>query len=159
MTFGLEGGDIQGQLLDSDTLLVEDLRLPLPLPGRHNALNFLAALAVAKAVGNDLSRFTDGLRVDLPGGRARRLVLPEDIVILDETYNAGLESMIASLHLLSETPGKRRIAVLGTMKELGERAPEFHHKVGSVVQQLNLDGLLILADEAEATAMAEGAVP
>jgi UDP-N-acetylmuramoyl-tripeptide--D-alanyl-D-alanine ligase len=159
ITFGLEGGDIQGQLLDSDTLLVGDLRLPLPLPGRHNALNFLAALAVAKAVGIDLSRFTDGLTVDLPGGRARRLVLPEDIVILDETYNAGLESMIASLHLLSETPGNRRIAVLGTMKELGERSPEFHRKVGSVVQQLNLDGLLILADEAEATAMAEGAVP
>jgi len=159
ITFGLEGGDIQGQLLNSDTLLVGNLRLPLPLPGRHNALNFLAALAVAKAVGIDLSRFTDGLTVDLPGGRARRLVLPEDIVILDETYNAGLESMIASLHLLSETPGNRRIAVLGTMKELGERSPEFHRKVGSVVQQLNLDGLLILADEAEATAMAEGAVP
>jgi UDP-N-acetylmuramoyl-tripeptide--D-alanyl-D-alanine ligase len=79
--------------------------------------------------------------------------------LLDETYNAGLESMLASLHLLSQTTGSRRIAVLGTMKELGERSPEFHHQVGVAVRDLNLDHLLILADEAESKAMATGASP
>lgn len=159
LTYGLEGGDLRGEILDETTLLVEGTKLPLPLPGRHNALNYLAALTVAKILGIDWTPLTLGLTVELPQGRAKRFECANDIVILDETYNAGLESMIAALHLLAHTPGKRRIAVLGTMKELGDRSPEFHHQVGKVVQQLQLDHLLILADEAESQAMAEGALP
>jgi UDP-N-acetylmuramoyl-tripeptide--D-alanyl-D-alanine ligase len=97
--------------------------------------------------------------VALPSGRSQRYDLPNDIVILDETYNAGLESMIAALQLLAGTPGKRHIAVLGTMKELGERSPEFHRQVGTTAQQLNLDALLVLIDDPEAEAIARGATP
>ncbi len=161
ITYGLEGGDLHGQILADDRLQLQDWVFPLPLPGRHNALNYLAALAVAQVLRLDLASLTQGLSVNLPGGRARRYSLPQqpEILILDETYNAGLESMLAALHLLAETPGQRHIAVLGTMKELGERSPEFHHRVGVLAQQLGLDGLLILADEAEAEAMAQGAAP
>jgi UDP-N-acetylmuramoyl-tripeptide--D-alanyl-D-alanine ligase len=157
ITYGLEGGDLRGELIDPITIAVEGKSLPLPLSGRHNALNYLAALAVAKALSIDASTSTERLAIDLPKGRSRRLELPNDIVILDETYNAGLESMTAALHLLAETPGQRRIAVLGTMKELGDRSSEFHHQVGQLAAELNLDGLLILADAAESQAMATGA--
>jgi UDP-N-acetylmuramoyl-tripeptide--D-alanyl-D-alanine ligase len=122
-------------------------------------LNYLAALAVAKVLGIDWSILQAGLPVELPGGRAKRYELPHDIVLLDETYNAGLESMLAALKLLAQTPGNRRIAVLGTMKELGDRSPEFHTRVGMMVRELNLDGLLILADPAEAVALKQGAAP
>ncbi len=157
LTYGLEGGDLQGQLIDSETLLVEGIQLPLPLAGRHNALNYLAALSVAKLLEIDWAPLTKGLSVELPSGRSRRYELANDIVILDETYNAGLESMIAALQLLAATPGKRRIAVLGAMKELGDRSPEFHQQVGNTAQQLNLDALLILVDDPEAEAIAQGA--
>ena len=157
VTYGLEGGDLQGHLIDPETLLVEGLQFPLPLPGRHNALNYLAALAVAKLLQLDWMPLTKGLSVELPSGRSRRYELPNDIVILDETYNAGLESMLAALQLLAQTPGKRHIAVLGTMKELGERSPEFHQQVGKMAQQLSLDALLILVDDPEAKAIATGA--
>jgi UDP-N-acetylmuramoyl-tripeptide--D-alanyl-D-alanine ligase len=157
LTYGLEGGDLQGHLIDPETLLVEGMQFPLPLPGRHNALNYLAALAVAKLLQVDWIPLTKGLSVELPSGRARRYELPNDIVILDETYNAGLESMLAALQLLAQTPGKRHIAVLGTMKELGERSPEFHQQVGKMAQQLSLDALLILVDDPEAKAIATGA--
>lgn len=157
ITYGLEGGDVQGRLVDTETLEVEGVRLPLPLPGRHNALNYLAAIAVMQAFELDWTQLAQGLTVELPSGRAKRSVLPQDVVILDETYNAGLESMIAALHLLAATPGKRHIAVLGTMKELGDRSVEFHHQVGQVVSQLGLDHLLILAEPAEAEALASGA--
>ncbi|EAW38588.1 UDP-N-acetylmuramoyl-tripeptide--D-alanyl-D-alanine ligase [Lyngbya sp. PCC 8106] len=164
LTYGLEGGDLQGELIDAHTLRVEGLDLPLPLPGYHNASNFLAALAVFKIIqGQGLSPtelytpLQTGLSVQLPEGRAKRYELSNDIVILDETYNAGLESMIAALKLLMETPGQRFIAVLGTMKELGERSLEFHQKVGKMAQELNLDALFILADAEEAIAMATGA--
>ncbi|MBE9182210.1 UDP-N-acetylmuramoyl-tripeptide--D-alanyl-D-alanine ligase [Oculatella sp. LEGE 06141] len=159
ITFGLTGGDVKGDLVDSTTLEVNGMTLPLPLPGQHNALNYLAALAVVQALQLPWWPLAQGLCVELPQGRARRYELPHDIIVLDETYNAGLESMLAALHLLAQTPGNRRIAVLGTMKELGERSPEFHHQVGTVVRDLNLDTLLILADEAESVAMAAGAQP
>jgi UDP-N-acetylmuramoyl-tripeptide--D-alanyl-D-alanine ligase len=157
VTYGLEGGNLRGQLTDSDTLEVEGVRLPLPLAGRHNASNYLAALAVAKVLGVSWEPLTAGLPVILPEGRARRYELPDDIVILDESYNAGLESVRAALHLLAQTSGKRRIAVLGTMRELGDRSVEFHRLVGATARQLNLDALFIFADQAEAQAMATGA--
>jgi UDP-N-acetylmuramoyl-tripeptide--D-alanyl-D-alanine ligase len=90
------------------------MSLPLPLPGRHNALNYLAAIAVMKALALDPRSLAAGITVEMPQGRGRRLQLPGDIVLLDETYNAGVESMQAALQLLAQTPGQRRIAVLGT---------------------------------------------
>ncbi|MGJ3250927.1 MAG: UDP-N-acetylmuramoyl-tripeptide--D-alanyl-D-alanine ligase [Elainellaceae cyanobacterium] len=157
VTYGLSGGDIRGHFKEANRLLVETMEFSMPLSGRHHALNFLAALAVARELGIDWSLLSKGLSVDLPPGRARRYDLPNDVVILDETYNAGLESMMAALHLLAELPGQRHIAVLGTMKELGERSPEFHQRVGREVFRLNVDRLLILADPDESDALAIGA--
>jgi UDP-N-acetylmuramoyl-tripeptide--D-alanyl-D-alanine ligase len=157
LTYGLEGGDLQGHLIDSETLEVEGMQFPLPLAGRHNALNYLAALAVAKVLQVDWTPLTKNLSVEMPSGRSQRYDLPNDIVLLDETYNAGLESMLAALQLLAGTPGKRHIGVLGAMKELGERSPEFHQQVGHTAQQLNLDALLILVSDPEAEAIAQGA--
>jgi UDP-N-acetylmuramoyl-tripeptide--D-alanyl-D-alanine ligase len=157
VTYGLEGGDIHGELLDQNTLKVDDFVFPLPFPGQHNALNYLAAIACAKVLGISWEPLTQGLNIELPDGRAKRFTVGNDILVLNETYNAGLESMLASLKLLAETPGKRHIAVLGTMKELGEKSVEFHHQVGQFARQLNLDGLFILADFEEAQGMATGA--
>ena len=157
LTYGLGGGDLSGELVDSQTLRVEGMELPLPLPGRHNALNYLAALAVAKVLAIDFTPLVKGFSLNLPRGRSRRYQLPNNVVILDETYNAGLESMVAALQLLKETPGKRHIAVLGTMKELGERSPQFHRQVGETLKQLEIDQLLVLANDPEAEAIAIGA--
>lgn len=157
ITYGLEGGDICGQLIEGDRLQVDGVTLPLPLPGRHNALNYLAVLAVAKVLGIDWQNLTTGLKVDLPGGRSRRYDLPGNIVVLDETYNAGLESTIASLHLLKETPAQRHLAVLGTMKELGEMSAALHRQVGETANRLQLDGLFVLVDEPETEEIASGA--
>ncbi|WP_199315503.1 UDP-N-acetylmuramoyl-tripeptide--D-alanyl-D-alanine ligase [Aerosakkonema funiforme] len=159
ITYGLEGGDLRGELINLETLRVEGLEFPLPLPGRHNAQNYLAALAVAKVLQIDRTPLTAGLSVTLPEGRAKRYELPNDIVILDETYNAGLESMLAALNLLAQTPGQRHIAVLGTMKELGEKSSQLHRQVGAKARELNLDALLILADDPQAEAIAQGAEP
>lgn len=156
LTFGLEGGDVRGTLHNGQILEVEGVALPLPLPGRHNALNLLAAVAVMQALDLDWRGLQQGLTVDLPQGRARKIDLGNDILLLDETYNAGFESMTAALHLLAETPGQRHIAVLGTMKELGDQSVALHRRVGETVQQLQLDYLLTLADPDEAHALAAG---
>ncbi|MEI6441972.1 MAG: UDP-N-acetylmuramoyl-tripeptide--D-alanyl-D-alanine ligase [Nostocales cyanobacterium ELA583] len=157
ISYGFDGGDIQGKLTDHDSVEVEGMRLPLPLPGRHNATNFLAALAVAKVLEIDWQLLQSGIIVNMPTGRSQRFTLANDVVILDETYNAAPEAMLAALQLLADTPGKRKIAVLGAMKELGERSPELHQKVGEMVKYLHLDGLLVLVDGKDAEIIANSA--
>ncbi|MBT9310903.1 UDP-N-acetylmuramoyl-tripeptide--D-alanyl-D-alanine ligase [Leptothoe kymatousa] len=156
ITYGLTGGDIHGQYKEQ-TVVVDGLALPLPLEGQHNALNYLSAIATLQALNLDWHALKHGLTVELPSGRAKRYELANDIVILDETYNAGAESMAAALKLLKAQAGQRHIAVLGTMKELGHKSVELHHTIGNLVKKLGIDQLLILADPAEAKAMAKGA--
>jgi UDP-N-acetylmuramoyl-tripeptide--D-alanyl-D-alanine ligase len=157
ISYGFSGGDIQGKLIDNETIEVGGMSLPLPLPGRHNATNFLAALAVAKVLKIDWQTLQNGVKVNMPGGRSQRFNLPNDIVILDETYNAAPEAMLAALQLLADTPGKRKIAVLGAMKELGSRSAQLHQQVGEMVQKLNLDGLLVLVNSNDAEIIANNA--
>ncbi len=157
VTYGLSGGDVTGKLIDEQTLRVAGIDLPLPLAGIHNASNYLGAIAVAQVLGIEINSLTTGLNVSLPKGRSRRYDLPDDIVLLDETYNAGLESMLAAVQMLKQTPGKRHIAVLGTMKELGDYAQELHYQVGEKIKELELDLLLVLADEAATEAIGTGA--
>jgi UDP-N-acetylmuramoyl-tripeptide--D-alanyl-D-alanine ligase len=156
ITYGLTGGDVHGTM-NKDKITVAEQDLPLPLPGEHNASNYLAAVAIAQVLNIDFAPLITGLQVQLPQGRSRRYDLPNDVVILDETYNAGLESMLAALQMLKETPANRHIAVLGTMKELGEHSPQLHRQVGAKAQELNLDLLMVLADETAAQEMIQGA--
>lgn len=157
ITFGFTGGDIQGKLIDNYTLEIAGLRLPLPMPGRHIAANYMAALAVAKVLGIDWNTFKNGVAVDMPGGRSQRFTLLNDVVILDETYNAAPEAMVAALNLLAETPGKRRIAVLGAMKELGDKSEQLHQLVGETARSLNLDALMVLVNCQDAQAIVKSA--
>lgn len=167
ITYGLNGkSDIQGTLLDNGRLQVTGLSVsPIeivpPLKGAHNATNYLAALAVAHVLGIDtaqlLDDLTDGLQITMPPGRAQIIHLPNDIILLDETYNAGFESMRAALKLLMKTPGSRHIAVVGTMKELGDWSVKLHHRLGETARSLGVDHLVILADPAESDALVRGA--
>lgn len=156
ITYGLTGGYVQGTI-NGNNLTVAEQDLPLPLPGEHNASNYLAAVAIAQSLNIDFAPLIAGLQVQLPQGRSRRYDLPNDVVILDETYNAGLESMLAALQMLKETPATRHIAVLGTMKELGAHSPHLHRQVGQKAQELNLDLLMVLADEAATQEIIAGA--
>ena len=143
---------LQGQ---SITLASQGLKLTNPLEGRHNARNFLLALAAAQELGVTAEQLRD-LSVSLPGGRARRLNI-NGISVLDETYNASPEAMLASLELLSQQPGGHRYAVVGTMLELGDQSLSLHRQVGEKAAALGLDGLVVVASEPEASAVMQGA--
>jgi UDP-N-acetylmuramoyl-tripeptide--D-alanyl-D-alanine ligase len=159
VTYGLNTGDLRGNHVSEGVLELDGVSYPLPLPGEHNALNFLAVIAVIRLLHLDESALHQGITVNLPGGRAEQIQLPNDIVLLDESYNAGLESMTAALKLLANTPGARRIAVLGPMKELGEYAEAIHREVGNLVKTLQIDALYILDTGFEGNAIAQGANP
>ena len=144
-------GDVNG-----DQLLIGADRLPLQLEGRHNARNLLLAVAVADQLGVS-RKALQAMQVTVPGGRNRRLQ-QGGLTLLDETYNASPEAVLAALELLAAQPG-RRFAVLGTMLELGERSLELHQEVAARAVQLGLDGLVLVDGGEEGKAMAEVAAP
>ncbi|MFN7677138.1 MAG: UDP-N-acetylmuramoyl-tripeptide--D-alanyl-D-alanine ligase [Cyanobacteriota bacterium] len=129
--------------------------MPLPLPGRHNARNLLLALAVATTLGVPMAALTS-LVVEVPGGRNRSLAIG-GVRVLDETYNASPEAVLAALQLLAESPAGRRYAVLGTMLELGDQSLALHGQVAARARDLGLDGLVVVDGGAEGDAMVEAA--
>ncbi|MEO9190161.1 MAG: UDP-N-acetylmuramoyl-tripeptide--D-alanyl-D-alanine ligase [Acetobacteraceae bacterium] len=102
----------------------------LAAPGRHMAMNALAALAGADALGADVARAARALQgFAAVAGRGARRTIPVaggTAVLIDESYNANTASVRAALSVLALQPGARRIAVLGDMLELGTYGPAEH---------------------------------
>lgn len=146
ITYGLDRGELRGTITDN-SLTVGKYTWNLPLAGRHNALNLMAGIGVLRALGLDLSKSTENpIELNLPQGRSHILTLKNGAKLLDETYNASPEAVIASLKLLKSLPG-RHWAVLGAMKELGNYSLDLHQTVGKTIDLLGLYGLIILEDE------------
>lgn len=105
--------------------------LTLHVPGEHNVMNALAALAAADALGVSWDGAAAGLEAF--GGFARRLQIREEagVTFIDDTYNASPASMKAALQVLSATPARgKRVAVLADMLELGPDSPKYHYETG-----------------------------
>ena len=102
-------------------------------PGRHNALNALAATACALAAGVPAAAVAQGLAAFEPvAGRTRVLHQSRGgapVTLVDDSYNANPDSARAAIDLLAELPGPRWL-VLGDMAEVGEQGPAFHAEVG-----------------------------
>ena len=138
----LPKADIIGNFFPNNNLITFEYHVfKLPLEGRHNAVNFLLALAVAKEMNvpfRDLSQ----LQVHLPSGHQGCTQIGP-ITVIDETYNSSPEAVKAALDLLVTKKG-RHFAVLGTMLELGEESVDLHREVIEYADQLELDGLIIV---------------
>ena len=150
---GLPAADVIAAV-SADQLMLNGVQLRLPLEGRHNARNLLLAAAVAEEFGFGTGQL-QGMQVSMRGGRNRRIQLG-GLTVLDETYNASPEAVLAALELLAAQPG-RRFAVLGTMLELGDRSLELHRQVAARAADLGLDGLIVVADGAEGEVMQQAA--
>lgn len=131
----------------------ETLHVHLPMIGRHSVETALRAAAVGLVDGMDWQEILDGLG---QGHTQLRLVAVRSesgALILDDTYNASPESMLASLNLLSEIEAQRRIAVLGDMLELGPYERQGHEMVGLRAAQVT-DILVTLGPRAHMIAEA-----
>jgi UDP-N-acetylmuramoyl-tripeptide--D-alanyl-D-alanine ligase len=121
------------------------LEIPIAcaLPGDHNLANLAAALAAAWMLGAEpaaLAAAIPGLR--LPAGRYERVQAGELDVIYD-AYNASTSGMLATLRSFATEPAGSKIAVLGSMAELGPEAPQMHERVGAAAAAAGLDALLV----------------
>jgi UDP-N-acetylmuramoyl-tripeptide--D-alanyl-D-alanine ligase len=133
---GLESGDLRGEGYrpapdGGSDFSVDGVRVHLPLAGRHQARNALAALAVGRFAGVALEEAAAALAAVQVEHRLQERRAAAGYVVVDDAYNASPESMLAAFEALLERPrGGRLIAVLGEMRELGPLAEEAHRKVG-----------------------------
>jgi UDP-N-acetylmuramoyl-tripeptide--D-alanyl-D-alanine ligase len=129
----VRGSDLRGRGLDGISFRLtyggSSVEVETPLPGRHHIYPALAAAAVGLSEGMTLTEVAGALRQARPDLRLRVLRTPGGATILDDSYNASPQSMLAALDLLAELPG-RRIALLGEMRELGDAEEEGHRQVG-----------------------------
>ena len=166
-TFGTSHvADVVAHDIDLDhgraTFRVADVRLRLRLVGEHHVTNALAAIAVARTAGMDLTDVATRMSA-ATAVSPHRMALTErsdGVWILDDSYNASPESMRAALRSLKEvaTTG-RSFAVIGAMGELGEASRSAHEEIGIDVVRLRIDHLLVVgvgAQPAFASAVREG---
>ncbi len=137
----------QGQSLEM-TVEGESVSARLPLPGKHNAANVLAATAAAVGMGIDLAHISPGIEsVSQFAGRLELKTGPRGSLIIDDTYNANPESMKAALEVLVEVAGEgRRFAAISDMLELGSASREAHENLGGPVTAAGLTMLVTLGE-------------
>jgi UDP-N-acetylmuramoyl-tripeptide--D-alanyl-D-alanine ligase len=129
----------------------EIVELELPYSEPHNLLNTLAAVAAARALGVAV-----GGRVDVRFSslRGELVELPGGVTVVNDCYNANPMSMRAALEHLEASGAERRIAVLGTMAELGRDSDRYHREIGARAAALGIDVLVPVG--AAALAYTEG---
>jgi len=154
--YGVEAGDYRasdirsrGEEGTSYTLLAEgkSFEVSLPLPGRHNVYNSLAAIAVGRIFNigfPDIIKAMEGLK-----GEKMRLSIqssPKGVKVINDAYNASPDSMKSALEVLRDTKGERKIAVLSDMLEMGDFAEEGHALVGEYAVKSGVDILITVGD-------------
>lgn len=124
----------------------ESIDVTLPVEGRHNVRNALAAAATAHAAGIGAAAIARGLAGFSPArGRLERVEAGAGIWLVDDTYNANPDSVRAAIDVLAARPAPR-VLVLGDMGELGPKAAQWHAEVGSYAREHGITALLGLGD-------------
>lgn len=135
-----------------------EMAIEIPLVGRANLANVLAATAVALEFDISLPAIADRARQLAPAPHRGEIVrLPGGATVIDDSYNANPAATMQALGVLGTATAGKRVAVLGEMLELGERATALHEDVGRAVVAARVD-VLVAVGGAPALALAEAAV-
>ncbi len=154
MRFHAQGSEYTLSIVGEGSILIQ-----LPTPGRHMVSNSLLAATAAWKAGCTLEDIAAGLAQScLTQGRLS-CEQRDGLFIIDDSYNANLESMLAALDTVADMDEPRRcIAVLGPIGELGEHGPDIHRQVGARVAARNFNALFTVgADSENMRALHEGA--
>lgn len=147
VTHGSEpDSDVRFSLLDNDNVEIqsatENIAIPIPGGGEHRAATLCAAAATLVAMNVPLRRI-NRIKGVLPKGRGNLEVI-SDMVIVDESYNANPASMKEAIKTLANSKAMRKIAIVGTMNELGEESARFHRDL--VLHFVGIDRVICIGE-------------
>ncbi len=137
-----------GRLCCTIACLGEELDVCFNFDARHQLLNAMAAIGAYRLLGLPLAGVAAaGRDVCLPSMRGETLSLPGGGILINDCYNANPMSMNAALeHLAAASNGRRSVAVLGDMAELGPRSRQLHRQVGAAAAALGIDCLVAIGE-------------
>lgn len=115
------------------------INIILPYLGYQSISNALAASALAFSIQTPLKQIQIGLlESPIIPGRLESIKLNKNIILINDTYNANVASMIIAIKILEKMPGYK-ILVIGDMAELGEKSILYHKIIGNIVNVSNID--------------------
>jgi len=123
----------------------------LRLLGAHNVVNALAAAAIAGELGMPVAETAEGLSAATPRSKWRMEVTEraDGVTVINDAYNANPEGMAAALETLATVArGRRAIAVLGPMNELGDESQRRHEEAGGLAARAGVAGLIVVGENA-----------
>lgn len=128
----------------------EEIKVEVPVGGKHFVYNGLCAVAVGKLLGIPNNDIQVGIKeFKLTKNRMDVRKINDNIILVNDCYNANYDSMSAAVMYLAKINAKRKIAILGDMLNLGEYAKGLHEKVGEDVARNKIDVLITVGSEAK----------
>jgi UDP-N-acetylmuramoyl-tripeptide--D-alanyl-D-alanine ligase len=163
LTFGLQHqADLTAESIQFDNELRASFQFHSPwgsasvklsARGEHQVGNALGAAGASLAAGVSIEEVVQGLATeDLSPWRMELSTTSAGVVVINDAYNANDKSMAAGLRSLAKLRANRRVAVLGTMAELGDAAPSLHQATVELVRQLAIDTLIAVNEPLYANA-------
>lgn len=136
----------QNSRIDSEgypSMIVDDKKVKLLVPGMHNLSNALAAIAVARSLQVEEKEIYKSLKGFHPVEKRMNILYAGEVKIIDDSYNANPSSIMESLKTLKIITGKRgrSIAVIGDMNELGPHSESEHRNIGEKAFKIGIDAL------------------
>jgi UDP-N-acetylmuramoyl-tripeptide--D-alanyl-D-alanine ligase len=126
---------------------VGNIEIKLPIPGRHNVLNSMAAIGIGLKAGLTLDQIKTGLEQTRLTSMRLEIIETDRATVINDSYNANPASAKAALQILADVGrGKRKVAILGDMYELGSRTAEGHQEVGAAAAESNVDVLITVGN-------------
>ncbi|EHK2356124.1 MAG: UDP-N-acetylmuramoyl-tripeptide--D-alanyl-D-alanine ligase [Clostridium perfringens] len=121
----------------------------LDMPGEHNISNLMLGIAIAKELGVSFEEMKRGLKNIEATSMRLELIKKDGFSILNDCYNSSPVAVKSAIDVMKNIEGKRRIAVLGTMRELGHKSEEAHEEIGKYAKENGIEKVLCLGDFSE----------
>ena len=121
----------------------------LDMPGEHNISNLMLGIAIAKELGVSFEEMKRGLKNVEATSMRLELIKKDGFSILIDCYNSSPVAVKSAIDVMKNIEGKRRIAVLGTMRELGHKSEEAHMEIGKYAKENGIEKVLCFGDFSE----------
>lgn len=121
----------------------------LDMPGEHNISNLMLGIAIAKELGVSFEEMKRGLKNIEATSMRLELIKKDGFSILNDCYNSSPVAVKSAIDVMKNIEGKRRIAVLGTMRELGHKSEEAHREIGKYAKENGIEKVLCFGDFSE----------
>ncbi|WP_346966577.1 UDP-N-acetylmuramoyl-tripeptide--D-alanyl-D-alanine ligase [Clostridium perfringens] len=121
----------------------------LDMPGEHNISNLMLGIAIAKELGVSFEEMKRGLKNIEATSMRLELIKKDGFSILNDCYNSSPVAVKSAIDVMKNIEGKRRMAVLGTMRELGHKSEEAHEEIGKYAKENGIEKVLCFGDFSE----------